>query len=159
ADRAACAVRPHDPPARAAARPRRAPGVAATGARLLPLLRAACPPRHDAHPRGAGGGWARTPAAGDLLRSPRRLRRGGQVGPADGVSRRRGGGGAAAGGVGGAARAAPRRRGSGPGMSEGPTASLNRGRVALVLPGGGARGAYEVGALSVLLPALEARGE
>src|SRR5271167_979199 len=32
-------------------------------------------------------------------------------------------------------------------------------RVALVLPGGGARGAYEVGALSVLLPALHARGE
>lgn len=32
-------------------------------------------------------------------------------------------------------------------------------RVALVLPGGGARGAYETGALSVLLPALEARGE
>ena len=32
-------------------------------------------------------------------------------------------------------------------------------RVALVLPGGGARGAYEVGALSVLLPLLEARGE
>lgn len=32
-------------------------------------------------------------------------------------------------------------------------------RVALVLPGGGARGAYEVGALSVLLPALERRGE
>ncbi|MBA2763334.1 MAG: patatin-like phospholipase family protein, partial [Thermoleophilaceae bacterium] len=30
---------------------------------------------------------------------------------------------------------------------------------ALVLPGGGARGAYEVGALTVLLPALEQRGE
>lgn len=34
-----------------------------------------------------------------------------------------------------------------------------RGKIALVLPGGGARGAYEIGALSVLLPALEARGE
>jgi NTE family protein len=33
------------------------------------------------------------------------------------------------------------------------------GPVAIVLPGGGARGAYEVGALSVLLPELEARGE
>jgi NTE family protein len=32
-------------------------------------------------------------------------------------------------------------------------------RVAVVLPGGGSRGAYEVGALSVLLPALERRGE
>lgn len=32
-------------------------------------------------------------------------------------------------------------------------------RVALVLPGGGARGAYEVGALSILLPELERRGE
>ena len=32
-------------------------------------------------------------------------------------------------------------------------------RVAIVLSGGGARGAYEIGALSVLLPALEARGE
>jgi NTE family protein len=31
--------------------------------------------------------------------------------------------------------------------------------VGVVLPGGGARGAYEVGALSVLLPALHARGE
>ncbi len=32
-------------------------------------------------------------------------------------------------------------------------------RTALVLSGGGARGAYEVGVLSVLLPVLEARGE
>jgi NTE family protein len=31
--------------------------------------------------------------------------------------------------------------------------------IAIVLPGGGARGAYEAGALSVLLPALHARGE
>jgi NTE family protein len=37
--------------------------------------------------------------------------------------------------------------------------TAGRGRVALVLPGGGARGAYEAGVLSVLLPALEARGE
>ena len=33
------------------------------------------------------------------------------------------------------------------------------GPVGLVLAGGGARGAYEIGALSVLLPALDARGE
>lgn len=32
-------------------------------------------------------------------------------------------------------------------------------RIAIVLPGGGARGGYEAGALSVLLPALQARGE
>jgi NTE family protein len=32
-------------------------------------------------------------------------------------------------------------------------------RIALVLPGGGSRGAYQAGALSILLPALEERGE
>lgn len=36
---------------------------------------------------------------------------------------------------------------------------MNDRRVGLVLAGGGARGAYEAGALSVLLPALEHRGE
>jgi NTE family protein len=39
------------------------------------------------------------------------------------------------------------------------SASAARPTVAVILPGGGARGAYEIGALSVLLPALEARGE
>ncbi len=37
--------------------------------------------------------------------------------------------------------------------------AMNDQRVGLVLAGGGARGAYEAGALSVLLPALERRGE
>lgn len=37
--------------------------------------------------------------------------------------------------------------------------SEDRPRIALVLPGGGSRGAYEAGALSVLLPALAERGE
>src|SRR5207244_5012046 len=35
----------------------------------------------------------------------------------------------------------------------------SRRNVALVLAGGGARGAYEIGALSVLLPRLTERGE
>jgi NTE family protein len=37
--------------------------------------------------------------------------------------------------------------------------SADQPRVAIVLPGGGARGAYEAGALSVLLAELEVRGE
>lgn len=41
----------------------------------------------------------------------------------------------------------------------GPSSNGSAPRVAIVLPGGGVRGAYEAGALSVLLPALEARGE
>jgi NTE family protein len=44
-------------------------------------------------------------------------------------------------------------------MNENGHAATLKPTVAAVLPGGGARGAYEVGALSVLLPALEARGE
>jgi NTE family protein len=80
------------------------------------------------------------------------------MGSPDALSRRCCGCGAEAGGVGGAARSAPWRRGTANGMSEGPSPT-SRGRIALVLPGGGARGAYEVGALSVLLPALDARGE
>src|SRR5271154_7016741 len=45
------------------------------------------------------------------------------------------------------------------GMLEPARSSGRRERIALVLAGGGARGAYEVGALSALAPALAARGE
>jgi NTE family protein len=44
-------------------------------------------------------------------------------------------------------------------MSNGPRRNGARPKVALVLAGGGARGAYEIGVLSVLLPLLEERGE
>lgn len=44
-------------------------------------------------------------------------------------------------------------------MVDGAHVSELKPTIAAVLPGGGARGAYEVGALSILLPALEARGE
>src|SRR5438445_7552528 len=44
-------------------------------------------------------------------------------------------------------------------MPGAPHDAARRERIALVLAGGGARGAYEVGALSALAPALAARGE
>src|ERR1700731_3600472 len=44
-------------------------------------------------------------------------------------------------------------------MPGAPHQAARRERIALVLAGGGARGAYEVGALSALAPALAARGE
>jgi NTE family protein len=44
-------------------------------------------------------------------------------------------------------------------MPGAPHQGARRERIALVLAGGGARGAYEVGALSALAPALAARGE
>jgi NTE family protein len=44
-------------------------------------------------------------------------------------------------------------------MAFDPDAGGSAPPIAVVLPGGGARGAYEIGALSVLLPALHERGE